>query len=79
MKVLDVGKLVNIDRYQKINIDARRPEAIYPNSPILAPQNNVEFLRQCSRRIPGIDFADRNDGRIYARIENSWTRMHESR
>jgi hypothetical protein len=70
MKILDVAKLVNIDRYQKINIDARCPDAIYPASRILAPQNNVEFLRQCTRRIPCIEFADRNDGRVYARIVN---------
>jgi hypothetical protein len=69
MKILDLEKLMNIDRYRKINIDAKCPDAIYPDPAALAPQDNLEFLRNCIRRIAVIEFANQNSGRIYARID----------
>lgn len=35
----------------------------------MAPQRNVEFLSQCVRRLPAVNFADRDSGRIYLRTE----------
>jgi hypothetical protein len=69
MNVLDVGQLLDIDRFKKININARRPEEVY-TADLLAPQKNTDFLRQCVRTIPVINFAEQDTGRIYAKVQD---------
>jgi hypothetical protein len=69
INILDIKRLLDIDRFKKINLDARRPEELYrPDS--LAPANNTEFLRQCARKIPAINFVDYKSGRIYAKVRD---------
>ncbi len=70
MNILSVKDLLDVDRYRKINIDAKRPEEVYPDAERMAPENNTAFLRDCARQIPVINFADHESGRIYARLEN---------
>ena len=67
--ILDVRRLVDMDRYRKINVDARRPEELYPDATTLAVENNVAFLRTCVREFPVLNLAHRDTGRIYARFE----------
>ncbi len=62
-------RLVDMDRYCKINVDARRPEDVYPDARSLAVDNNVTFLRTCVREFPVLNLAHRDTGRIYARFE----------
>ncbi|GAB4353548.1 MAG: hypothetical protein Kow006_18740 [Gammaproteobacteria bacterium] len=59
--------LVDIERYQKININARSPEAVYPDGPALAVENNLGFLKQCLKRIPKVRFIDPVTGQVYLR------------
>jgi hypothetical protein len=70
MNVLDVKCMLDIDRYRKIKIDATGPEAVYPDREAMSPANNTQFLAQCVRRIPAVNFAARDTGRIYARLES---------
>ena len=67
--VVDIKRLVDMDRYCKINVDARRAEDLYPDARSLAVENNVAFLRTCVREFPMLNFAHRDTGRIYARFE----------
>ena len=69
MNILDVKRLIDVERYRKINVDAKGPDAVYPDAGAMAPEKNLEFLLQCARRIPAINLADRDTGRIYARLE----------
>jgi hypothetical protein len=69
MNVLDVKSMLDIDRYRKIDIHARRPEEVYADAHAMAAENNTEFLRQCARLLPAVNFADRDTGIVYARIE----------
>lgn len=62
MEVYDPEGLINIDRYQKINIGARSREEVYPSGPEMETRNNVSFLRQCIRRIPVVRFFDGPEG-----------------
>ena len=40
----------------------------------MSPELNVEFLKQCTRMIQVINFADYHTGRVYARLEHGeWT------
>ncbi len=73
MTVLDVKSMLDIERFRKINVDARRPEEVYFANE-LAPERNLDFLKRCARLIPVINFADHATGRRYARLERgTWT------
>ena len=79
MTILDVKRMLDIDRFRKINIRARKPEDLYVDTE-LAPERNVQFLQRCARLIPTINFADRATGRVYARLEHGkWTWRDEQR
>ncbi|MGO9485450.1 MAG: hypothetical protein ACLPX9_12825 [Rhodomicrobium sp.] len=68
LNVLDIKSLIDVDRFKKINISARRPEDVYTSS-LLAPEKNTEFLRKCARAIPVVNFAESSTGRVYAKLQ----------
>ena len=70
LNVLDVKCLLDIERYRRVNVDARAPGLLYRERESLAPQDNARFLRQCVERFPVINFADRATGRIYLRLSS---------
>jgi hypothetical protein len=59
--------LIDVERYQKIDIHARAPDEVYPSPEALDVERNCDFLRQCLRRIPRVDFVDETTGTAYAR------------
>jgi hypothetical protein len=69
MTVLDIKSMLDIERFRKINVNARRPEEVYRDKE-LAPERNVDFLKRCARLIPIINFADHATGRTIARLEH---------
>jgi hypothetical protein len=69
MNILDIGRLIDVERYKKINVDAKDPGAVYPDAGALAPEKNLEFLLECARRFPAINLVHPDTGRIYARVE----------
>jgi hypothetical protein len=69
MNILDVKGILDIDRFRKINVDARRPEEVHQGHS-MAPEDNTEFLRRCAKMIPTINFADQYTGKVYAQMEN---------
>lgn len=76
LNILDVKCMIDIERYGKINIDARNPAQVYHDHEAMLATNNTGFLAQCARRLPALNFADRDSGRIYARLEAgalAWT------
>jgi len=76
LNVLDVKCLLDVDRYRKIDVDATGPEKVYPDAQTMSAENNAQFLRECVRRLPAVNFADRETGRVYARTESgqlAWT------
>jgi len=76
LNVLDVKALLDIDRYRKIRIDASNPKNVYPRGHAMATASSSAFLAHCARRVPVVNFADRDTGRVYARLEGgklAWT------
>jgi hypothetical protein len=69
MNVLDVKCMLDVAGYRKINVNAQRPEDVYPDGRAMAPEHNTDFLVQCARMLPALNFAERASGRIYARLE----------
>jgi hypothetical protein len=70
LNIVDVECMLDIDRYRKIDVNARGPETVYPDQDRMAAENNVEFLAQCARRLPAVNFVERETGRIYLRLES---------
>ncbi len=70
MNVLDVKGLLDVDRYRRINVDAKNAQEVHPGAAEMAPENNTRFLAACVSRLPAVNFADRSSGRIYLRTEN---------
>lgn len=69
MNVLDVRRLLDVERYRRIEVGATTPEAVYPGAEAMAAARNTGFLAQCLRRLPAVNFALQASGRIYARTE----------
>jgi hypothetical protein len=69
MTILDIKRMLDIDRFRKINIHADEPDAVYAGRDG-TPERNVDFLKRCARVIPVLNFADPATGRPFARLEN---------
>ena len=70
MNVLDVKGLLDVDRYRRINVEAKTAQEVHPGVADMAPENNTRFLAACVSRLPAVNFADRDSGRIYLRTES---------
>jgi hypothetical protein len=70
LNVLDAGRMLDVERFRRVNIDATAPELLYRDASVLAPERNLDFLRQCMIRFAGVNFADQASGRIYLRLES---------
>jgi hypothetical protein len=67
--ILDVKGALDIERYGRVNVDARAAESLYKDPTLLAPEHNTRFLRRCIESFRQVNFADQSTGRIYLRIE----------
>ena len=77
MNILDVKCMIDVDRFRKINVQARSPEGVYAGVD-MAPANNLDFLRQCAKWIPVVNFADFRTGHVYAQLKAGvWTYRDE--
>jgi hypothetical protein len=69
MNILDVKRMLDLERYRRININAKGPEEIYSDQRTVVSEENVGFLRRCVQKFPRVKFADRDTGRVYAHFE----------
>lgn len=69
LNILDVTGILKIERYKRIDINARRPQDVYLPSPQGAV-DDLGFLKRCIALLPVVNFADRDSGAVYARFEN---------
>jgi hypothetical protein len=67
--VLDVNRILDIERYARVNVDAPCAEKLYRDPGLLAAEKNVEFLRRCVKGFRRVNFADQTSGKIYLKIE----------
>ena len=68
MIIYDPVALIDIERYQKINIHAASPQEVYPSPAAMAVAANSGFLKECVRRIAAIEFVDRESGLAYLQV-----------
>ena len=70
MNILDVKCMLDIERYRKINVNAKCPDEVYPDPEAMAPESNTQFLKRCVRLLTTVSFASRETGLVYARMES---------
>lgn len=68
MTILKIKSMIDIERFRKINVEARSAADVYANVD-LSPQNNLGFLKRCVHWIPTMNFAEYETGQVYARLE----------
>lgn len=66
--VLDVSRLLDIERFGRVNIEARTPGSLYVDRSRLEPRYNLGFLKQCIGGFREVIFAEQASGRIYLRM-----------
>ena len=66
--VLDVSRLLDIERFGRVNIEARGPGSLYPDRSRLEPHHNLGFLKQCISGFREVIFAEQVSGRVYLRM-----------
>jgi hypothetical protein len=66
--VLDVARLVDIERFGRVNVAAQTPHTLYTEPRLLAPEFNLGFLRKCVAEFREVTFAHQDTGRIYLRV-----------
>jgi len=71
MYIVDFKCMLDIMRYTRININANSPEEVYPPERQMDASANTQFLQNCAKRIPKINFVDRDSGLIYATMESA--------
>lgn len=70
MNVLDPARMITIERYRKLNVDATGPEALYAEVSAGAKQGSLGFLARCIQKFPRLNLVDRQTTRIYAKFKS---------
>jgi hypothetical protein len=70
MQVLDVSRMLDIERFARIHVDATSPQDLYPDAATLAPERNLAFLQRCTRTFRCVRFAEQASGRVYLELES---------
>ena len=68
LNVLDVRAMLNMQGFRKVNVNATGPRDLYLDPDALKPANTTDFLVECARRLPKLNFADQTTGRVYLRL-----------
>ena len=68
LNVLDVGGMLDIERFRRVDVDAKAPGRLYPEPALLGPERNAAFLKQSVDRFGTVDFAEQETGRVYLRL-----------
>ena len=70
MQIYQLHSLIDIERYQRINVLATRPEDVAASSEQQLVEHNLGFLKQCISRFALIEFIDRASENCYLRIRS---------
>ena len=71
LNLLDVGGMLDIERFRRVNVAATGPSLLYTDRSRLAPEHNTGFLQRCIERFEQVNFADQATGRIYLHIASA--------
>ncbi|WP_133297429.1 hypothetical protein [Motiliproteus coralliicola] len=77
LTIVDLPAFLNIERYQKINVSAKSPEAVYLDSRAQVDGYSVKLLKRCLSAIPKVDFLDEATGQVFLRAENGVLKVRD--
>jgi hypothetical protein len=75
LRVLDVKSLIDVERFRRVNVDARAPGELWRDSAELVPGRNTAFLAQCMKEFRVVQFVEQSTGRAYLHVsagEPAW-------
>lgn len=67
--ILDVVNMMNIERFARIDVDAKSPESVYRDPHLAEPAHNTAFLKRCIGEFRNVNFVEQATGRIYLHVE----------
>src|SRR6202022_1279622 len=70
LNVLDINRLLDIERFGRVDVNASDRDSLYPDRALLTPEHNVGFLKRSIQAFREVNFATQATGRIYARIRS---------
>ena len=70
LRVLDVKSLIDVERFRRVNVDARSPAELWRDSAELVPGRNTAFLQQCMKEFREVQFVEQSTGRVYLQVSN---------
>jgi hypothetical protein len=70
LNVLDINRLLDIERFGRVDVNAADPQSLYPDRTLLAPEHNVGFLKRSIEAFSEVNFASQATGRVYARMRS---------
>lgn len=70
INIFNVCGFIEIERYQKVNIDAKSPQQVYPDDASLSVVNNINFLTQIVEQISEVNFIDPQSDTVYLQIRD---------
>lgn len=70
LKILDVDRMIDINRFQKINVNAGSAEEVYMQHDPMDMKTKLKFIASCVKRLKLVEFCDFESGEIYARISH---------
>jgi thymidylate kinase len=76
--IVDPLGLINIERYQKVNIHATRPDEVYPPTADMAVARNAGFLKEIVRRIARVNFVTAEGASPYLVAERGVFRVADA-
>jgi len=71
VNVLDVGRMLDVNRYGRVFVDATGPAELYRDRSLLAPEHNLDFLERCVREFRRVNFVAQASGRVYLRMQRA--------
>lgn len=69
LEVFDVGRLIDVERFRRIAVDARSPGELVRDPAALAPERNTGFLAECVKRFERVRLLSRAGARPWLEIE----------
>lgn len=69
LHLLDLRRMLDIERFHKINVAARTAAEVYPDVRTFAAVANTQFLRNCLKNIPRLVLAEQASGAVYGIVE----------
>jgi hypothetical protein len=68
--ILDARPLIDVERYRRIDVNARSPDDLFPEPAMLADERNRGFLDACLKRFRRVRYVDRATLRVTRLVED---------